>query len=763
MIKILRLAKKSWHIMLLIIALLVIQANCELALPQYTSDIVDTGIQYKGIERPVPEVVTEKSFAQLLLFVEPEDQQTLSDAYRLLERDALSQGEYESYVKQYPLLAEENLYLLDDSRFVGKEGEDALDRLGEKLIPAELLLAMLTSQEEEAVAMQEALLAQMGMGQDLAQGADLAALFARMPREMIREVRNRIFEQMGDMADTMGKSMAIRYVQEEYDRIGLDVGSMQMQYLGGAGVRMLLLSLLGMASSIVVAFLSSRLAASTGRDVRKQVFTKVVSFSNGEINRFSNASLITRCTNDIQQIQMVLVMMFRIVAYAPIMGFGGIVRALQTNTSMTWIIAVAVGTVFCLVAVVMCIAMPKFRKMQSLVDGLNLVSREILTGIPVIRAFGREAYEEERFDRASRDLMKTQLFTNRVMTFMMPAMMLVMNGVTVLIIWVGAQGIDMGTLQVGDMMAFITYTMQIVMSFLMITMISIMIPRASVAAGRIEEVLKTETAIRNPETITPDIEGERGRVRFSHVSFRYPGAEEDVLQDIDFIANPGETTAIIGSTGCGKTTLVSLIPRLFDVTEGSITVNGVDVRQMDLSALRRQIGFVPQKGTLFSGTIESNIKFGAPEISEDEMKTAARIAQAEEFIEAKAERYGDAISQGGTNVSGGQKQRLSIARAIAKNPRIYIFDDSFSALDYKTDIALRKALRENVGEAAVIIVAQRISTIIHADKIIVLDEGRIAGIGTHQELLADNEVYRQIAYSQLSREELEGKSRREAR
>ena len=571
-------------------------------------------------------------------------------------------------------------------------------------------------------------------------------------------MKENIVKEMTVSSDTMLESMAISFLQEEYQNIGIALDKVQMNYLRNVGGRMIALALLTMVAAILVGYLSAKLAARTSRDLRNQVFQKVVGFSSEEMNRFSTASLITRSTNDIQQVQQVLVMLFRIVAYAPIMGIGGIIKVFHTNASMTWIIAVAVGVIMFMVMILMQVAMPKFKSMQKLVDRLNLVSREILTGIPVIRAFSREKHEEKRFDSASRDLMKTQLFTTRTMSFMMPAMMFIMNAITVLILWVGSHGIDLGQLQVGDMMAFITYTMQIVMSFLMLTMISVMLPRASVAADRIDEILKSETVIHNPENPKKDVI-QKGEVRFENVSFQYPGAEECALTDIDFTAKSGETTAIIGSTGCGKSTLVQLIPRLFDVTKGKITIDGVDIRQMDMKELRRKIGYVPQKGILFSGTIASNLKFGAPDISNEKMEEAAAIAQATEFIETKPEGYETGIAQGGTNVSGGQKQRLSIARAIAKNPNIYVFDDSFSALDYKTDITLRKALKEKVSEATVLIVAQRISTIIHAEKIIVLEDGKIVGMGTHEELMEDNKVYQQIAMSQLSKGELEKKGK----
>ncbi|MCM1386655.1 MAG: ABC transporter ATP-binding protein/permease [Bacillus sp. (in: Bacteria)] len=551
--------------------------------------------------------------------------------------------------------------------------------------------------------------------------------------------------------------MAIMFVKAEYEAAGVDVQAIQTRYLMKTGVKMLLMTILMMSASIAVGFLAARVSAGIGMRLRNRVFEKVVSFSHAEMDKFSTASLITRSTNDIQQVQMVAVMLLRMVCYAPILGIGGILKVAHTRTGMGWIIAVAVGLILLIVGTLVSIAMPKFKLMQTLVDKLNLVSREILTGIPVIRAFSREKYEEKRFDKANRDLMATQIFTNRVMTFMMPTMMLVMNAIAVMIVWFGAKGIDVGRLQIGDMMAFITYSMQIVMSFLMLTMVSIMLPRAGVAAQRIEDVLHTEPSIADSETVRDEQIEEKGVIAFENVHFRYPGAEEDALSDISFTAGPGETTAIIGSTGCGKSTLLHLIPRFYDVTGGRITIDGIDIRELSQQKLRSLLGFVPQKGVLFSGTVASNIKFaGEDKVSDDSMKEAAGIAQAVEFIESKKEGYRSPIAQGGTNVSGGQKQRLSIARAIAAKPKIFLFDDSFSALDYKTDAVLRKALNEKVADATVIIVAQRISTILHADRIIVLDDGKIAGMGRHEELLQSCTAYQEIAKSQLSENELKG-------
>ncbi|MFA9463239.1 MAG: ABC transporter ATP-binding protein [Velocimicrobium sp.] len=735
MIKIIKFAKKSWYIMILIILLLFIQANCELALPQYTSNIVDVGIQYKGIESPIPDTMRIETFKHLQLFLSDHGKELLDTYYKISDEDGYYHFQYDT---------------------IPSDQEEAkMQEIKDEFLPAETILMMFTSDGEQYVEIQNQMITAMGMDPDKVD--DIFAIFEQMPQEALEQIKTKMNEKMGDMADLIGESMAITFIQEEYTAVGIDLHQIQMDYLKNTGFRMLALAFLAMIASIIVAFFSARLAASTSRELRYHVFEKVIGFSNAEMNQFSTASLITRSTNDIQQVQMALTMIFRIVAYAPILGIGGIVKVLQTNTSMTWIIAIAVGTIFCLVAVLMAVAMPKFKKMQILVDRLNLISREILTGIPVIRAFSREGHEEKRFDGASRDLMQTQLFTSRSMAFMMPTMMFIMNAITVLIIWVGAHGIDTGNLQVGDMMAFITYTMQIVMSFLMITMVSVMLPRAAVAANRIDEILVCETSVKNannPVKLKTMAHG----VRFEHVNFRYNKAKEDVLKDINFTAIKGETTAIIGSTGCGKSTLVNLIPRLYDVTEGKVTMDGVDVRDIDLYDLRERIGFVPQKGVLFSGTIASNINFGVDKPTDENMKDAAKIAQAGEFINSKQDGFNESIAQGGGNVSGGQKQRLAIARAIAKNPELYVFDDSFSALDYKTDIALRKALNQKVGGAAVIIVAQRISTIIHADKIIVLEDGKIVGIGTHKELLETNEVYQQIAASQLSKEELEGKA-----
>ena len=588
----------------------------------------------------------------------------------------------------------------------------------------------------------------------LPKDATVFDILKMLPEEQLSQMTDKMKDQMDDMPDTIIEQAGISYIKTAYEDLGMDMNQMQFHYLFVTGGKMLALALLGMLASVLVGLLASRVGASTGRDLRGKVFRKVVGFSNNEFDQFSTASLITRSTNDIQQIQMLIVMLLRIVLYAPLIAIGGIYKVFQTNVSMSWIIALAAILIVLVVSVLFIVAMPKFKIMQQLVDKLNLVTREILTGLSVIRAFSTEKHEEERFDKANRDLTKTNLFVNRAMTFMMPVMMVVMNAISVLIVWTGAHGINDGQMQVGDMMAFIQYTMQIIMGFLMLCMISVMLPRAAVAAERVDEVLTSKTIIKDPEQPKHLPKKTEGVLKFNHVSFKYPGADEDVLEDIDFTAHPGQTTAIIGSTGSGKSTLVNLIPRFYDVTEGSITLDGIDIREMTQQELRSKLGYVPQKGVLFSGTIGSNIMFGNPDGNEQDMEEAAKIAQATEFIDTKSKKYDSTISQGGGNVSGGQKQRLSIARAIAKHPKLFVFDDSFSALDYKTDVALRKALKEKTSDSTVLIVAQRISTILHAEQIIVLDDGKIAGVGTHQELLKNCEVYQQIAASQLSEAEL---------
>ena len=715
MIKMLKHLGKSAAWIPLIVALLIVQAFCDLALPQYTSDIVDVGIQQGGVETAALEEIRGESFEKLLMF--DKSDKLLKYYYYGDDVDVASRGISAEDVEPYITYPAAVVY--------------ALENADSSMLPA---------------------------GVQLPEGMTIVDALLAMPEEQRKLMTEEINKQFEGYSDIMLSQMAIGFAQSELEAQGTDMDALRMNYIFKTGAKMMGMALLVMAVTIVVGFIAAQLGALFGMNVREKIFRKVISFSNSEMDKFSTASLITRSTNDIQQVQMVIVMLLRMVLYAPILGIGGVIKVVRTGTGMGWIIFIAVAAILVLVAVLMSVAMPKFKMMQKLIDRLNLVTREILTGLPVIRAFSREEYEEERFDTANKNLMQTQLFTNRVMTVMMPFMTLIMNGISVLLVWFGAKGIDGGEMQVGDMMAFLTYTMQIVMSFLMLTMISIMLPRASVSANRISEVLETEPSISDKEQAVKTGITE-GRVRFDDVSFSYGDSEEKVLHHISFTANPGETTAIIGSTGSGKSTMINLIPRFFDVTEGTVTVDGTDVRDFSQHYLRENIGLVPQKGVLFSGTIASNLRFGGEDASDEQLREAAAIAQSTDFIEAKPEKYESPIAQGGTNVSGGQKQRLSIARAIVKKPKIYIFDDSFSALDYKTDAALRKALNEQVADSTVIIVAQRISTILHADKIIVLDEGRIAGMGTHEELLESCEIYEQIASSQLSENELKrGKS-----
>ena len=755
-------AASYWKAMIAIVLILVVQAYCDLSLPAYTSDIVNVGIQQGGIEDEVPRQIATEEMEKLLLFVSEDDQQTVMDAYT---------EDNTSYKKE--------AYVLKDSVV---EDEDTMEDLRDILQIPMMMTSGIESGSDTTKQMEDKLKAQMsqGMAQSMPQGADqtmpegmqqgetqaesqavslddmsMFDLLKMLPTEQRATMVEKIEEQMSEMPDTILDQAAVSFCKSAYKDLGMDMDQTQIHYLLKTGGQMAALALLGMAASILVAFLASRVGASAGRDLRSGVFHKVVGFSNNEFNHFSTASLITRSTNDIQQIQMLIVMLLRMVLYAPILAIGGVLQVMKTNVSMSWIIGLAVIIIAFVVLLLFLVVMPKFKVLQNLVDKLNLVTREILTGLPVIRAFSTEKHEEERFDDANRTLTKTNLFVNRAMTFMMPVMMFVMNGVSVLIVWTGAHGISDGQMQVGDMMAFIQYTMQIIMGFLMLCMISIMLPRAAVAADRVEEVLKSETMIHDPKQEKHFPGDGKGVLTFDHVSFRYPGADEDVLEDITFTAKPGETTAIIGSTGSGKSTLVNLIPRFYDVTSGDITLDGVDIREVKQHELREKLGYVPQKGVLFSGDIASNIMFGNSHGSDDEMIEAAEIAQATEFIDTKPEKYKSPISQGGSNVSGGQKQRLSIARAIAKHPQVFIFDDSFSALDYKTDVTLRRALAEKTSGSTVLIVAQRISTILHAEQIIVLDEGKVAGKGTHAELLKNCPVYREIAESQLSKKELE--------
>ena len=719
MLKMFHYMKERWHYIVMIILLLFVQAFCDLSLPDYTSKIVNVGIQQKGIEDGVPETLRKESMEQVCLFMDEKDAKKVKDFYK----------------------EDGDVYRLKD--VAEEEREDLNQILG---IPEMVVSGLWDDSSAEVTKIKEQL--------QVPKETNLLELFSQMPKEQLQAMTKGMTEKFEDMPESIITQSSVLFVQSEYEAQGKDLDVMQTQYILGSGLKMLGLALLAMAAAVTVTFLSSQAAATLGKNLRNQVYRKVISFSGGELNHFSTASLITRSTNDVQQVQLLFTLLFRIVLYAPILGLGGVYKVFQTDASMTWILGLAVVLIILFVAFLFKIAMPKFTKLQYLIDELNLVAREILTGVSVIRAFSREKHEEERFEDANVKLMKTNLFVNRCMTFMMPVMMLLMNCVTVLIVWNGSHAVNDGTMQVGNMMAFMQYAMQIIMAFLMITMMSIMIPRAKVSATRINEVLETEVSIHDAEE-TQEVNTElKGDVVFEHVGFTYPGADGASLTDIDFHAKKGETVAFIGSTGSGKSTLVNLIPRFFDVTSGRILVDGVDIRKIKLHDLRQRIGYVPQKGVLFSGTIDSNIRYGKPEATEAEVKRAAEIAQAWEFIQDKEDGMDSAIAQGGSNVSGGQKQRLSIARAIAKEPEIYIFDDSFSALDYKTDVVLRRALKKETKDATTLIVAQRISTILHADKILVLDEGKVVGQGTHKELLKSCDVYRQIAMSQLSEEEL---------
>ena len=752
--KIFKQLARHWAACLAVVALLFVQAYCDLSLPDYTSKIVDTGIQQGGIESPLPETVRQSTLDALSLLMSEEDADALQNAY--------------------------GYYLQDDG--VLKLRSDLTDAertaLEEAVTTPDIVLYMAAAQNANAPAGQNAAAMAPLSGyqsEDETAGAeaetmtvaptaeDLDAVcgqftaLAQMPgfsREMIQQQLASAMEQVDETTLSSMASQATLLVSLEYEAQGVS-HDVQMAYLFRVGGQMLALTLLMVVVAILVGLIASRVSASIGRELRRETFSSVIHFSNAEIENFSTASLITRTTNDIQQVQFTCVILLRMVAYAPILGIGGVMHVTQGNTGLAWIIVLDVAALLLLITVLMSVAMPKFKIMQTLVDKLNLVSREILTGVMPVRAFSRESFEEKRFDAASRELMGTQLFTNRAMVAMMPFMTLIMNGTSLLIVWFGGKAMDNGTMQVGEMIAFITYTMQIVMSFLMLAMVAVMLPRAGVAADRIDEVIKTPSTIHDPAAPKAlPADGTHGVVAFHDVSFRYPGSDEDALEHISFTARPGETTAIIGSTGCGKSTLLNLIPRFYDVTEGSVTIDGVDVRDMTQAQLHNELGYVPQKGVLFSGTITSNLKFGGDHITDADAEQAAEIAQATEFISAKPEGFDSPIAQGGSNVSGGQKQRLSIARAIAKHPQIYLFDDSFSALDYKTDVALRRALKAKTDNATVIIVAQRISTVLHANQILVLDEGRIVGKGTHAQLMESCPAYQEIARSQLSQKEL---------
>ena len=766
MLKILKNLKQSWLVVIIVIMLLCVQATADLNLPDYTSKIVNVGIQQKGIQNSAPEAISKQNLEKVLL-LSKEDEFILQN-YTVFSKDNLTEKQYNKYLKKYPKLYEQESYVLKE---ISKDIQEKLNlEVGKSL----MLISTLEN-EESATKIKEQIISEFSAMQNTISNAeinnnhnlpitdinqimsqDLITIIKYIPNEYLNILLDKINEKYSAMPDSIIQQSAITAVQKEYEELGADLEKIQNDYILFTGLQMLGISLISVISGCIIILLSAKMAAKLGKSLREKVFKKVLTFSSTEYRKFGSSSLITRNTNDIQQIQNLIPMLFRVVIYAPIMGIGGFIKVLTTSeNSMAWIVGVAILAILFVVGTLFAITMPKFKKLQNLIDTLNMVSREILTGRPVIRAFNKEKYEEEKFDKANKDLMKTNIFVNRGMSLMMPSLMFIMNSISLLIIWAGSFKVDEGVMQVGDLMAFIQYTMQIVISFLFISMLSIMLPRASVSAKRITEVLETEPIIEDKKNVKHFDKTKKGLVEFKDVSFRYPDADAEILTDINFTAKPGEVTAIIGSTGSGKSTVVNLLPRFYDVTGGEILIDGVNIKDVSQKELRNVIGFVPQKGVLFSGTIESNIKYSDENMSDEKMIQAAKIAQAEEFINSKADLYNSEISQGGNNVSGGQKQRLSIARAIAKDPEIYVFDDSFSALDFKTDLKLRTALEEVTHDKTVIIVAQRISTIMNANQIIVLDEGKIVGKGTHEQLLKNNEIYKQIALSQLSKEELE--------
>lgn len=752
--KLFRFLKPYSGSVLMILIVLMVQAYCDLSLPTYTSDIVNVGIQQSGITEKVPDEIAKEDLEHLLLFVPSAQQKTVQEAFEESQKSYDYDGKVLALKESVKEAQEEELASVLAVPMMMVSG---IDSGSDTAVQMEEEMRQKMKEQMQAAAQEQMQAEVQSQTETKLPDVDSMTLYemiGMMDPKQRDPMIDQMEEQMAKLPETMTEQAATVYVKAAYEKIGLDTGKMSSSYIMQTGAKMLGLAALGMLASILVGLMASKVAAGIGQGLRRDVFQKVVGFSNAEFDKFSTASLITRSTNDIQQIQLLMVMLLRMVLYAPIMAAGGVWKVFNTNVDMCWIIGLGILMILLVVIALFVLVMPKFEIVQNQIDRLNLVSREILTGLPVIRAFGTQEYEEERFDGANKDLTKTNLFVNRAMTFMMPMMMLIMNAVTVLIVWVGGHSINDGAMQVGDMMAFIQYTMQIIMSFLMICMISVMLPRAAVSAERVDEVLKSQTLIHDPKEAKTFSEEGKGEVCFDHVSFRYPGAEEYVLEDISFTAKPGETTAFIGSTGSGKSTLVNLIPRFYDVTEGKIMIDGEDIREVTQHDLREKIGYVPQKGVLFSGNVASNILYGNPDGTQEEMEEAAKIAQATEFIEHKKKRYQSPISQGGANVSGGQKQRLSIARAIAKHPEIYIFDDSFSALDYKTDVTLRKALKEKTADSTVLIVAQRISTILQAEQIIVLDNGKVVGKGTHKELLKNCEAYYQIASSQLSEKEL---------
>lgn len=758
MLKILRNnLRKSWLIVVFIIVLLCVQAMADLNLPDFTSKIVNIGIQQKGIENSAPEVITKQNYDRVLLI--SQEDELFNQNYQLFSKENLSEKMYNKYLKEYPNIENQETYIIKEV------DEETQNKLNLEMGKALMFISMLQN-KETADSLKEQMLTYLSTNNSYNTeenstnvdflNQDIFTIINVIPEEQLNQISNEVNSKYSEMPDSIIEQTAILEVQKEYEELGVNLDKKQNNYILISGFQMLGIAFISMVSAILITLLSARTAATLGRILREKVFKKVLSFSSTEYRKFGSASLITRNTNDIQQIQNLIPMLFRVVIYAPIVGGGAFLKVLtKSQNSMAWIIGVAILAIIFVIGTLFILSMPKFKKLQGLIDKLNMVSREILMGIPVIRAFNKEKYEADKFDDTNKDLTKTNIFVNRTMSFMMPTLMFIMNSISLLIIWEGADNVDKGIMQVGNVMTFMQYTMQIVISFLFISMLSIMLPRASVSANRVTEVLETDVLIKDSKNIKKFDPNKKGLVEFKNVSFRYPDADSEILTDIDFTAKPGEVTAIIGSTGSGKSTIVNLLPRFYDVTGGEILIDGVNIKDVAQKDLRDIIGFVPQKGVLFSGTIESNIKYSDENMSDEKMIKAASIAQAEEFIYSKTDKYNSAISQGGNNVSGGQKQRLSIARAIAKDPEIFVFDDSFSALDFKTDLKLRTALEEVTRDKTVIIVAQRISTIMNADQIIVLDEGKISGKGTHEELLKNNEIYKQIVLSQLSKEELD--------
>lgn len=739
MLKIVKHLKPYIFQIIIIFVLLFGQAMADLALPGYMADIVNIGIQQHGIEKPVPQAIRAGEFDKATLFMTDDEKSTVTAAYTLLGKSSLAAADYEKYVTTYPALADGPVYELNTA------DEETISRL-EGIFGRYLAVVSTIESAGSSIF--------AGTPLEVPAGTDPFTILEQLPSDQLVFVRDMINSKLTDLPSSMLTQYAITYIADEYKAIGMDVLHIQTMYMVRVGLLMLLLTLASIGAAIVVVYLSSKVGSGLGRDLRRKLFVRIENFSNTEFDKFSTASLITRSTNDITQIQFVMIMVFRLVFYAPIIGVGGVFKVMATDSSMLWIIGVAVAAMVVIMLITFSIALPKFRMIQNLVDKLNLVTREFLSGLMVVRAFNNLSHEENKFDVANTDLTRVNLFINRLMAIMMPIMMLVMNGIMLLIIWIGASQVDLGNTQIGSIMAFMQYAMLIIFAFLMVTMMFIMFPRASVSAGRINQVLETDPVINDPKKPEKFQNITKGLVEFKNVSFRYPGAQDNVLENITFTANPGQTTAIIGSTGSGKTTLINLIPRFYDVTAGQILVDGVDVRNVTQSDLREKIGFASQKAVLFSGTVESNIRYADENASESDITRYAEISQAMEFIRADEKKFEMSVAQGGTNLSGGQKQRLAIARALAKKPEIYIFDDSLSALDFKTDAALRRSLKKETAEATVIIVTQRVSTIMNAEKIVVMDDGVIAGVGTHKDLVQSCEVYREIAQSQLSQEEL---------